>query len=151
MDVSGILAACVSHAETLGVFETPVNTHEPRSRPTAGMTCAMWVQTIKPLPAASGLNSTTGYVTLMVRLYSSALQQPYDAIDPALMTALDALFTGYSGAFTLGGKVRNVDLLGEHGTALSGQAGYLTQDGEQFRIFDITLPLVVNDLWPQVK
>jgi hypothetical protein len=42
-----------------------------------------------------------------------------------------------------------VDLLGQFGTPLSAQAGYVNQDGRLFRIMTITLPLVVNDVWGQ--
>lgn len=149
MDVSGIIAQVVSHAASTGLFET-VNSHEPKSAPTAGVTCAIWAQKIIPIPGASGLNSTTGLVVLTVRMYASMFQQPYDDIDPQMMTAVDTLMTAYSGVFTLGGKVRNVDLLGAYGTALGTQAGYLNQDGKVFRIMDISLPLVINDLWNQV-
>jgi len=149
MDVSGIIAQVVSHAASTGLFET-VNSHEPKSAPTAGVTCAIWSQKISPIPEASGLNSTTGLVLLTVRLYASMLQQPYDDIDPAMMTAVDTLMTAYSGVFTLGGKVRNVDLLGAHSVGLGTQAGYLNQDGKVFRVMDISLPLVINDLWAQL-
>jgi hypothetical protein len=46
--------------------------------------------------------------------------------------------------------VRNVDIFGEgaHGE-LSAQSGYINQDGRLLRIIDITLPLVINDVWPQ--
>jgi hypothetical protein len=150
MNVSGIVAAVVSHAQKTGLFES-VNSHEPKSAPTAGMTVAIWAQRTIPLGSASGLNKTTGLVELRVRLFASMLQQPYDDIDPAMMSAMDVLVTDYSGNFTLGGLVRNVDLLGAHGTPLSMQAGYITQDGKSFRVMDISLPLVINDLWAQVQ
>jgi len=149
MNVSGIVAQVVSHAASTGLFET-VNSHEPKSAPTNGLTCSVWAQRIAPIPAASGLASTTGLVQLTVRLYTSMLQQPYDDIDPEMITAVDTLMTAYSGVFTLGGLVRNVDLLGAHGTPLGAQAGYITQDGKVFRVMDITLPMVINDLWTQV-
>ena len=150
MDVTGIVTAVQDQLLTTGLFES-VNLHEPKSAPSNGVTAAVWADRVEPLPRASGLNSTTGYVVLMVRLYTPMLQQPYDGIDPRMVSAVDTLMTKYSGAFTLTGKVRNVDLLGEFGTALSARAGYLDQDRKMYRVMDITLPLVVNDLWSQVK
>jgi hypothetical protein len=149
MDVAGILDQVVSHAEATGLFET-VNGHEPKSAPGNGLTCAVWAQRIAPVALASGLAATTGLVILNVRVYTSMLQQPLDAIDPRLISAVDTLLTAYSGAFTLSAEVRNVDLLGAHSPGLMAEAGYINQDGKLMRIMTLTLPLVVNDLWTQV-
>jgi hypothetical protein len=131
-----------------GYFAT-VNGHEPKSPPTSGITCAVWVEQIGPAPGASGLVSTSTRLALYVRLYASLNQQEPDAIDPDMMTALDALMAAYSGDFTLGGLVRMVDLLGAHGEPLSARAGYLDEVGSEYRVMTIVLPLVVNDLWEE--
>lgn len=149
MDVTGIVNQVVSHALSLGVFET-VNGHEPRSAPGNGLTCAVWADEIGPLPAASGLAEETTLVTMNVRIYTSMFSQPYDDIDPNMMSAVDSLFNAYVGAFTLGGAVRNVDVLGEFGTGLIARAGYINQDGKLLRVMTITLPLVINDAWAEV-
>lgn len=148
MDSLGILQAVESHALTTALFER-VNRHEPKSAPGRGLSAAIWVQRIGPVPAGSGLTATTARVELRVRIYTSMIGDPQDDIDPAVMGAVDALLTLYSGDFTLGGRVRDVDLLGSSGPPLSAQAGYLNQDGRMFRVMDITLPLVVNDAWTQ--
>lgn len=148
LDIRTILAAVETHALASGYFEA-VNGHEPKSAPQNGLTCAIWVEQIGPARGASGLNSTSARLALFVRLYTPMLTQPEDAIDPDLMTALDALMAAYSGDFTLGGLVRDVDLLGRHGDPLSARAGYLTTSGAEYRVMTITLPLVVNDLWSQ--
>lgn len=137
-----------SHALSSGYFET-VNGHEPKKAPASGgLAAAVWVQSIGPVQS-SGLTATTGRVELRVRLYSSMIQEPQDAIDPELVDALDYLMAAYSGDFSFGGLIRQVDLLGAYGTGLSAQAAYLNQDNCLFRVFDITLPLIVNDLWSQ--
>ncbi len=66
-----------------------------------------------------------------------------------MVAAVDELLTQYSGDFTLGGQVRDVDLLGAHSPGLMAEAGYINQDGKLMRIMTITLPIVVNDLWVQ--
>lgn len=149
MNVSGILSAVVSQVEATGLFET-VNSHEPKSTPSSGPTAAVWCQRIRPYAAGSGLSASSGVVVFTVRLYASMMQQPYDDIDPAIMTATDTLMAAYSGDFTLGGLIRDVDLLGMTGAALESVAGYVTIDGVTLRVMDITLPLIVNDLWTQV-
>jgi hypothetical protein len=148
LDIRTILGAVESHALASGYF-ADVNGHEPKAPPTSGITAAVWVEQIGPARGGSGLNSTSSRLALFVRLYSSLQQQPADAIDPDLMTALDWLMAAYSGDFELGGLVRQVDLLGTYGDPLSARAGYLSEGGAEYRVMTITLPLIVNDLWNQ--
>ena len=150
-DFTALQTAVTDHARGCGLFEA-VNGHEPKSAPAqTGLTCAVWVQAIGPAQGASGLATTTGRVELTVRLYSSMLADPPDAIDPALLTAASTLLAAYSGDFTLGGQVKHVDLLGSNGIPLSARAGYLNQDNRLFRVVDITLPMIINDLWAQAE
>ena len=149
MNLTGILDSIVSHALASGHFER-VNGHEPKSAPGNGLTAAVWAQDIGPVPAGSGLQATSGLLVFNVRLYTPMISEPQDAIDPALMAAVHALFTAYSGDFDLGGNVRCIDLLGQAGTPLSARAGYLEQDKKIYRVFTITLPVIVNDAWEQV-
>lgn len=148
LDVTSILAALISHAQAIGHLEQ-VNQHEPKSAPQGLLTGAIWAQETRPIPALSGLASTTAAAVFMVRLYKNMLSEPQDAIDPDVMTAMDALMAAYSGDFTLGGLVMEIDLLGAHGQPLAAKAGYVPQDGRLYRVVDIFVPCVVNDLWSQ--
>jgi hypothetical protein len=138
-----------SHAMSLGVFDR-VNTHEPKNAPGNGLSCSIWTDIIEPLPDASGLAATSGRVAFHVRVMGNMLAEPQDDIDPQILVAVTTLIGEYSGHFTLGGTVRDVDLLGAHGEPLKAQAGYLDIDRRLFRIFVITLPVIINDLWTQV-
>lgn len=150
MDGSSLVDALASNAAATGLFET-VNGHQPESVPTSGLTCGIWVQDIKPAPGASGLSETTVDVVFNVRVYTSAVQQPYDAIDPNLIDAVFTLCASYSADFTLDGVVMAVDLLGAYGPEMAAQAGYVKQnDGTILRVMTITLPLLIDDLWEQV-
>jgi len=142
-----ILDALVSEAQALGVFDR-VNAHEPKNKPGTKMTAAVWLRTVAPV-RSSGLSATSGLLTFTVRIYTPATSLPADAIDPKVYDTLAQLLNTYSGDFTLGGVARNVDLLGMAGTPLSAQTGYLEIDGQMFRIADITVPVVVNDLFDQ--
>lgn len=146
--VTSLFAQVTSHAASLGLFEQ-VPQHEPKSAPRTGLACAVWVASISPV-LSSGLSSTSGQVVFNVRVYSNMLGEPQDSIDPDILSAVCVLMSEYSGAFTLGGQVREVDLLGEHGESLSAKAGYLNHDNRMFRVMDITLPIIINDLWTQV-
>lgn len=148
LDINGILNAVVSHALALGHFEA-VNGHEPKNAPGTGLTAAVWVDRVDTV-RSSGLDSTSVRLLLNVRLYTGAEQEPADAIDPALLTALDELMRAYVGDFTLGGLVREVDVRGTHGIGLEARAGYLQQDAALLRVMTITLPAIINDLWEEV-
>lgn len=145
-----IVAQLTSKCSATGLFRE-VNGHEPKNAPEHGLTAAVWVDSFEPFAAASGLASTTAILTFMIRLYTDMLQEPQDLIDPTLTAAADQLITDISADYTLGGNVRNVDLLGETGRFLGAQAGYVNVAGVHFRIIDISVPCIVNDAWPQAK
>lgn len=148
LNVEALTDAMVSAVAALGYFER-INLHEPkRAQAGAGLTAACWVQRIAPV-RSSGLASTSGRVEFTLRIYCPMLAEPQDAIDPDVLRATDAVLAAFSGDFTLGGAIREVDLLGQFGNPLSGQAGYIPQDGRLFRVMDITLPLIINDIWNQ--
>jgi hypothetical protein len=145
-----ILTAIQDHALSSGLFEA-VNGHEPASPPlTGGLTAALWVGQIRPVPA-SGLAASSGVLTVNVRVQMSMSHQPQDEIETKVLAAVNTLMVAYSGDFELGGdkQLRNVDLLGAYGEPLSAKAGYINQDNQVYRVMVITLPLVINDLWAQ--
>lgn len=140
-----------SHAMASGFFDR-VNQHEPKSKPGRGLTCAVWIDRIEPARGQSGLVNTTARVVFNVRIYTNMLQNPQDAIDPQMMIAADALFTAYTGNFTLGDDTRYIDLLGiTQGHELFCQSGYINIDNMVFRVLTFTLPVIVEDAWPQVQ
>lgn len=148
METDALIDAVVSHALASGWFEA-VNLHEPKSSPATGLTAAAWMQHLVPLPAQSGLVYTSGRLLLQVRLYSNMLATPEDQIDPNLIKACDELMRAYSADFTLDGLVNSVDLLGRHGVPLSAQSGYLNIGPGWYRILDIDVPLILDDIWGQ--
>lgn len=146
--VDDITNALVSHAASIGYFDQ-VNLHEPKAKPGYGITCAIWLQSIGPFPAGSGLRSTSGHLIFNVRAYTTMLQDPQDAIDPNVLKAVATLMAAFSADFTLGGIIRNVDLLGAYGTSLRANAGYVNLANTLYRVLTITVPMIVNDVWPQ--
>lgn len=147
LDINGILDALVSHALGLGFFSS-VNEHESKQSPPDELSCSIWVERISPIKS-SGLNSTSIRIQFEVRLFSGTMTEPYDDIDPNLTLALDALMRAYIGDFTLGGLLRHVDIFGAHGPALDARTGFINQDGKEFRVFSINLPVIVDDLWAE--
>lgn len=148
INTQAIIDALASYAMASGHFDR-VNAHEPKNAPGNGLSCAIWMDGINPLPERSGLAATAARLVFNVRVYQNFISEPQDAIDPRLVAAVDALMTAYSGDYDLGGTVAEVDLLGNYGVALAGQAGYLNQDSRIYRVFTLTVPVVVNDTFTQ--
>lgn len=150
-DGTAILAvrdAILSEGQQLGVFER-VRAHEPKNAPGSGKTLAFWWDSgPEPYAGGSGLASVSARVTYMGRIYRSFVpRDDDDKIDTDVLAALSAFYGALSAAFTLLGTVRNVDLLGEGGQALSVRPAYLEQDGKHFRIAEMTVAVILNDIW----
>jgi len=138
-----------SHAQRLGVFDR-VNSHEPKNKPGRGLTCALWIDRIEPARGRSGLTATDARVVFNVRIYTNMLQQPQDAIDPNVMFAVDRLMEAYTGDFDLGSESRFIDCLGmTQGHPLFSQSGYINIDNMVYRVMTMTVPVIVQNAWPQ--
>lgn len=148
LDFLPALRKLESLASATGLFER-VNRHEPKNAPGNGLSVGIWLQSINPVPSESGQNATTGRVIFTLRIFRPALMEPLDDIDPDVGHAAGRVMEQLSGDFELGANVKYVDLLGATGTALSLQMGYLTIGNTPYRIGDITIPLVINDIWAQ--
>lgn len=149
LDIAAIYDAVQSHLLATGEFDR-VAGHEPKNAPGKGLTAAVWLAKIQPDPSASGMDVSAGRITLSVRLYVPMLSEPQDDIDLNLARATHAVMTALHGDFTLGGLIKAIDLLGmSSADGLTGEAGYLNQDGKLYRVMVITVPLLVNDLWDQ--
>jgi hypothetical protein len=146
LDSRALLSALKSDAMELGVLRK-VTGHEPRNAPGKGLHLSYWMDRIRP--ARSGLASTSALVVVNARLQSSLLAERQDDIDPDLTRAADLLIGRYIRGFTLGGKVRSVDVRGMEGISLEGRYGYIEQDRKEFRTFTLTVPLIINDVWPE--
>lgn len=146
-----IFDAVVSDVQASGYYDR-VNLHEPKRKPGSGLTAAIWVQNIQPLGEASGLAISSGLLIFQMRSYMNMLKESQDSIDPAMLKAVSSIIRRYHDNFDFGldPVVRNVDVFGQFGTKLSATAGYLEQDGTMFRIMDLMVPVVVNDIWPQI-
>ena len=145
LNATAILDVIISHAMETGLFER-VNGHEPRSVPGNGLSAAVWADRVRPA-ISSGLASSSAQILFKVRIFSSMQTQPYDAIDPNVLNAVDVLWGLYIGDLTLNGQAMAVDVRGMGGDGMMAQAGYIPQDGVQLRVMTITLPVLVNDVW----
>lgn len=131
-----------------GLFST-VNTHEPKNAPPVPLHCAIYVAYVGPCPGQSSLVNTTGLVRFNARVYRNFISKPEDDIDPNITWASMTLMNQFSNDYTLGGSVREVDLLGQSGSKLEAIAGYLTIQDKLYRVMTVTVPVIINDLWTQ--
>lgn len=146
-----VIQAAIDHLATTGLFES-VQGHEAISSPGNGLTADVWLDAIKPVPASSGLAASSGVLTLWARLYMNADALPIDNIETTIAAATDTLMTSYSAAFTFGGLVEAVDLLGGlTGVILSAQGGYVEIGNVRYRCVTITIPCLLDDVWPQAQ
>jgi hypothetical protein len=150
LDSAAIFDRVVSHAKRSGLFEKVNGMHEPKAAPAAkGLTCAAWVDSVGPGRAVSGLAATTALVVCQVRVYSSMVASPVDAIDPRVFRAVDRLYLAFLDDLDLGGTVLSIDVRGLAGVPMSARAGYVEMDKHMFRVMTLTLPFLVADAWPE--
>lgn len=120
-----------------------VDTHEPVSPPGNRMYCSIMLGPFRPV-TISGLNSVSGQMTFAMRLWLKARQRPLDKIDMELLAAATTLIGALSSQFTLKGTVRNINLL-----AMAATPAWVEMEGEQFRVIEVAVPVVINDMFTQ--
>jgi hypothetical protein len=148
LDLLTYRAAAMSHAQGLGLFENVLD-HEPVSAPGSGLTCALWVSDVATIAARSGLASVSVRLELGGRVLMPADTEPQGDVDTAVTGAVNGLLREYSGDFTLGDSVAEVDLLGMYGPALRAKFGYTRFDSTTYRAATLTIPLIINDAWTE--
>lgn len=147
LDAGGIVGELTTAASAVGVFDAVV-AHEPKSAPApTGITCAVMVGDATPV-LSGGLAALSLRIEFTMRLFTAMLQEPADGIDLQLLGAADLLTAFLAANFELSGKARYVDFLGTDAERLRWVSGYVTQDSKPFRIIDVIVPIVINDLYP---
>lgn len=142
---SALFSALRSKALALKVFDA-VNFHEPTSQPGKGLYLSV---TLGPItPTSSGLAATSCTVTFSARIWAHggprAQRRPLDELDAEMLAAACALIAAYSAGLTLGGTVRDIDLM-----KLTGTPGWVDVDGTDYRVIEIPVPVEINDMFPQ--
>lgn len=132
-----------SAAQQLALFQA-VDTHEPENAPGTRLYCSIVLGPMRASAAASGLAAVSGEITLIVRVWSWAMQRPLDDVDPEVLAAMAALISSLAGEFTLGGTVRNIDLL-----SLVASPAWVEFENKQFRVMELPVPIVINDMFTE--
>lgn len=147
LDIQSILDNVASHVLSTGHVDAVLG-YVSKQSPANGITAAIYVERINPIKS-SGLNNTSIRLELEMQIYSSTYQEPYDGIDANLTLAVDAVFTNFIGDLDLGSGARHIDVFGAYGKGLEVRSGYMNLDGKEYRVFQIVIPIVVDDVWSQ--
>jgi len=145
--------ALKSQASQLGIFRDRVLGHEPKSSPGNGVTCAIWLGPIVPISNLSGLSASAGRATWTARIYvpwEAQSGEDEDKVETTLMHATLELIAAYSAHFTLGSEIFAIDLLGAYGEALTAaNVGYIEVGGKHYRAAELTIPVLIDNLYTQ--
>lgn len=147
--VATLFAQVEARAQKLGDFKQ-VTGHEPRSAPVSIPALAVWFSGLGPARGLSGLAATSARCEFKGRVYLLAQAKDEDKNEQKLLYLSALVLGAYSGAFTLGGTAMEVDLLGSYGSPLEAQPGWQVQDSKEFRVAEITVPVILDDVWSQV-
>jgi hypothetical protein len=137
----------VTQAKASGLFDR-INQFEPKSSPGTGLTFAVWTQLILPIPLRSGLNVTSARLMLQGRIYMPFIAEAPDLIDPKATKAASYIIAQFTANFQVNPSMW-VDLEGAYGPPLGSKAGYINLDGKMFRILDLDIPFVAEDVYNQ--
>lgn len=114
---------------------------EPK-QPPQGITAAVYMAGIN----TSSLSFTAAQEVhvVMVRLYhwltTDPAEVPFLTLDDVLLQLEEALH----GDFTLGSSIRDVDFNGVLGAPYDAVFGYVELSGQQYRVADVTIPLIID-------
>lgn len=136
----------VSTAAAGGYFGQ-VTAHEPKSAPGSGLTFSTWIGDIQPIPGKSGLDVTSCRIEMTGRIYRNMITDPQDRIDTDVARAGSYLLAQLTADFGIDGAY--IDLLGAHGAPLGMQYGYVELDKSMFRVGDILIPFIADDVFDQ--
>lgn len=150
LDVGRLMSALASYLGQLGALER-IPLHEPKTDLAAGLSAAIWHQSITPVQELSTLAGTSMRVEFVIRLYDNMFREPADDIDPEMTRVVNLIFNAFNGGFTLGGLITQVDVIGTYGTPLRSEAGYVNLSGKLFRGITIYVPCIIVNAFNQVR
>lgn len=146
LDIGEHFGALLDIAHSSGLFDS-VTGYEPKSAPATGMSVSVWGSSVSTVPQVSGLGAVSVRAELQLRIHKGMLSEPQESIDLDVINAAGQLMGALAGGYTLGGIAHAVDLLGAYGEALRAEAGYLTIGNTLFRVMDVFVPIILNDVW----
>jgi len=146
-----LFSKLTSHAKSLGIFDR-VEFREPINKPIGGIALALWLNDYQPVPAGSGLAATSMVLDVRATVFCplGTGKRTAAEIEALVLYAVHRYMKVLSSDFELDRMVRNIDLLGQTGNRMHADFGHLPYEDTWYRIGEITLPLIINDVYEQV-
>jgi hypothetical protein len=141
-----IQAALATHVKALGGIER-VQEFDPTNAPGKGITACLVAMTGDPR-SPTGLASSSLRLIWTVRFLMPP-SQPLGSVDPKLLGKAGNLITRLAADLTLGGLARVIDLRGMAGQSVEWRFGWVEIGGTLYRLLDVTVPLIINDVFPE--
>tara|TARA_Y100000310_G_scaffold272301_1_gene287186 strand:+ start:118 stop:585 length:468 start_codon:yes stop_codon:yes gene_type:complete len=107
---------------------------------------AVWMNDWNPTLT---LATSVEVFVVTVRLHVDALKFDEEQIELDLADTVNEFTTDVQQDFDLGATIRNVDIGGEMSEGMSTAWGRVTIAGEQYRVADVIVPMIVNDVATQ--
>lgn len=151
IELQPMVDALLTHASRTAAFDA-IMSHEPRNAPNGKHTFACWLNDIRPVARASGLNVSSMRVEFLVRLFTPYVgpnAEELNAMDSDVAMRVSLLFGAYHGDFKITPADHDIDLLGAYGDPLRMQAGFAQYQNTPYRISDIYLPVLLWDVFDQ--
>lgn len=145
-----VLQALRDVAGRLGCFEK-VRLGEWKSQPPNGCVFAVWANDFGSATDGHGLATTTPLLQATARIYVPGIGKDEETWELKIVNAADLYLAALNAGFTLGGLVRNVDLLGAEGERLHWRFGHVVIDAKVSRTADLQINAVFTDEWPQAE
>jgi hypothetical protein len=150
VNAAATLGRLRDHARAVGTVKFEVaRVGEFKQAPPPGLCFAVWAQNLGVSPVGSGLATSAGLLRATARLYFPLKHKPEDDTELKTLAGADGYLDRINGDFTLGGTVRNIDILGEVGDQPAWDFGHVSIDNQLFRIADLNLNVIFNDAWTQ--
>ena len=148
LEIINIQNQVLTHCQQIGVFDN-VLTEEPDSLQAGTTTASIVLDSIKPDPKTSGLAQTNAIIVFKIGIWQNSTVHPHFGVPQETMLAAETLIESLHTSLTLNNDVMTVDLFGWSSTGLDVQTGYAPFDEGIYRIVEITVPIIVNDVWTQ--
>lgn len=154
--IAALYDSLVDMAKRSGLFDGGTADHESRNTPER-LSCEVLMGPLKAVGRASGLNASSARQEFTVRVRGPRMAEPDGATDRAILYAAVYMMTAIHQDLDLDevnnlvpGFVRNVDVLGSAGDPIGMTPGWLNQSGAPYRVAEITVGIILNNVFPQV-
>jgi hypothetical protein len=145
-NIKSTLEAVESHISRSG-YVADVQIGEPVAPPDATDRIHAAIYMATAGVAELTLSSTIELHVATIRLYKrAAFTEGDDAgeVEMDMAMAVSEISSNLIGEYDLGATIRNIDVAGQYGQAVTAQWGYVALNQTMYRTVDITLPLVVD-------